>query len=73
MVEPRTMNLTQVKREITELGKTPASEKMYPITSEWVPLPDVIAIISRFEKHWKQLAKKDEATSRIICEMLGQS
>jgi len=73
MVEWRTMNLTQVKQEITELGKTPASEKMYPITSEWVPLPDVMAIISRFEKHWKQLPKKDENVGRMMNEMFGEA
>jgi len=65
------MNLNQVKQEIAELGKTPASEKMYPITSEWVPLPDVMAIISRFEKHWRQQAK-DENMARIVTELLGQ-
>jgi hypothetical protein len=67
------MNLTQVKREITELGKTPASEKMYPITSEWVPLPDVMAIIDRFEQHWRNLPKKDENTARMMDEILGQT
>jgi len=67
------MNLTQVKREITELGKTPASEKMYPITSDWVPLPDVMAIISRFEKHWKQLPNKDGNVARMMSEILGEA
>jgi hypothetical protein len=67
------MNLIQVKREIVELGKIPASEKLYPITSEWVPLPDVLAIISRFEKHWKQLPKKDEDGARMITEIIGEA
>ena len=67
------MNLTQVKREITELGKTPASEKMYPITSEWVPLPDVMAIIARFEEHLKQLLKKDENAARMMNEIFGEA
>jgi hypothetical protein len=67
------MNLSQVKREITELGKTPASEKLYPITSDWVPLPDVLAIISRFEKHLKQLPRKDEDETRMINELLGEA
>jgi len=67
------MNLIQVKREMVELGKIPVSEKMYPITSEWVPLPDVLAIISRFEKHWKQLPKKDEDEARIITEIIGEA
>lgn len=67
------MNLTQVKRELTELGKTPASEKMYPITSEWVPLPDVMAVIDRFERHWRQLSKKDDNMARALNEILGQA
>jgi len=67
------MNLIQIKREIVELGKIPVSEKMYPITSEWVPLPDVLAIISRFEKHWKQLPKKDEDEARMITEIIGEA
>jgi hypothetical protein len=67
------MNLIQIKREMVELGKIPVSEKMYPITSEWVPLPDVLAIISRFEKHWKQLPKKDEDEARIITEIIGEA
>lgn len=67
------MNLIQVKREITELGKTPASEKLYPITSEWVPLPDVMAIISRFEQHWRERPKKDENLTQLMNEILGQA
>jgi len=67
------MDLTQVKREISELGKTPASEKMYPITSDWVPLPDVMAIITRFEQHLRQLPKKDENMTRVMSEILGQA
>ena len=73
MSQPRTMNLIQVKREITELGKIPASEKMYPITSEWVPLPDVLSIIDRFEKHWKQSHKTTDDEARIVNEILGES
>jgi hypothetical protein len=65
------MNLEQVKGEIKELGKRPAAEKMYPITLDWVPVTDVLAIINRFEKHWKQRAeKKDE--SKLISEIFGR-
>ena len=67
------MDLVQVKREIADLSTIPASEKMYPITSEWVPLPDVLAIISRFEKHWKEVSKKDEGQARIITEIIGEA
>lgn len=65
------MNLGQVEKEIKELGKSPVAEKMYPITSDWVPVPDVLAIINRFEKHWKQMKKSSEET-KIINEILGK-
>jgi hypothetical protein len=48
------MNTEQVRLEINELGRSPVAEKMYPITSDWVPITDVLAIINRFEKHWRQ-------------------
>jgi uncharacterized membrane protein YesL len=67
------MNLCQVKAEIADLGKIPAAERMYPITSEWVPITDVLAIVDRFEKHWRQMFNKDKANSRIIVEMLGET
>ncbi len=67
------MNLAQVKHEIEELGKSPVAEKMYPLTSDWVPLPDVLAIIDRFEKHWKQRSelKKDSADNVLMKEIFG--
>lgn len=69
------MNIEQVKREIKELERTPASEKMYPITSSWVPVADVLAILNRFEKHWKQYVekKKDSENTKMIAEILGES
>ena len=67
------MNLKQVKQEIESLGRSPAAEKVYPITSDWVPVPDVLAIINRFEKHWKNFgAKKSEAEASVISEILGE-
>jgi hypothetical protein len=69
------MNLEQVKREVKALGKSPVAEKVYPITSDWVPLPDVLAIINRFEKHWKKYgaSKKDAREARLITEIIGES
>ena len=68
------MNLQQVKHEIGELGKSPVAEKMYPITSDWVPLTDVLAIIARFEKHCKQQYKeKGESERKIVDEILGEA
>ena len=67
------MNLEQVKREIEELGKSPVAEKTYPISSNWVPLTDVLAIINRFEKHWREYKEKKKGDeSKLIGEILGQ-
>jgi len=62
-----------MKQEIENLGKTPVAEKMYPITSDWVPISDVLAIINRFEKHWKAYkTSKDETESNLIDEIFGK-
>jgi hypothetical protein len=70
-----TMNLDQVKREIKELGKSPVAEKSYPITSDWVPITDVFAILNRFEKHWKKYKeeKKNAGEATLISEILGET
>jgi len=66
------LNLEQLKQEIKELGKSPAAEKMYPITSDWVPVTDVLAIVNRFEKHWKQhMETKTGDQAKLIKEILG--
>jgi len=65
------MDLIQVKNEISELGKMPAAEKMYPITSDWVPVTDVLAIINRFEKYWAQ-QKKTKTEAEIISRIFGE-
>ena len=67
------MNLQQVKEEIISLGKSPAAEKMYPITSNWVPISDVLAIINRFEKHWKGYKTPGKGSEgNLVAEILGQ-
>ena len=67
------MNLQQVKEEIMSLGKSPAAEKMYPITSNWVPISDVLAIINRFEKHWKGYNMPCEGPEiNLVAKILGQ-
>jgi hypothetical protein len=68
------MDIEQVKREIKEIGKSPVAEKMYPITSDWVPIADVFAIIDRFEKHWKAYAesKRTAEEKQLIGVMLGK-
>jgi len=66
------MNIQDVKDEIESLGKTPAAEKMYPITSNWVPVTDVLAIINRFEKHWRNQKGLKEPEGRLIADILGK-
>lgn len=68
------MNLGQVKHEIKELGKSPVAEKTYPITSNWVPITDVLAILNRFEKHWKNYMEKKKGAkeAEILSEILGE-
>lgn len=45
---------------------------MYPITSDWVPITDVLAILNRFEKHWKKYQEgKSEAETELVNEILG--
>ena len=67
------MDLRRVKEEIQGLGKSPAAEKMYPITSNWVPITDVLAIINRFEKHWKGYkATRNTPEGKLIAEIIGE-
>jgi len=66
------MDLQQVKKEIESLGQSPAAEKMYPITSNWVPISDVLAIINRFEKHWISKTPRDGPERNLVAEILGQ-
>jgi len=67
------MNLEQVKKEIKELGSSPVAGKMYPITSDWVPVTDVLAILNRFEKHWVkyQESQKSETETKLVRAILG--
>lgn len=67
------MNLEQVKREIKDLGQSSVAEKMYPITMDWVPVTDVLAIINRFEKHWKQYKSNKSEDAKLLNEILGEA
>lgn len=67
------MNLSQVKKEIEALGRSPVAEKIYPITSDWVPVTDVLAIINRFEKHWKQHKTKNSDEKSLMNEIFGNA
>jgi len=67
------VNLKQVKKEIEELGQSPVAAKIYPITSDWVPVTDVLAIIDRFEKHWKQQKTKSDDQKSLMNGILGSA
>ena len=67
------MDLEQVRKEIENLSKTPVSEKMYPITSDWVPISDVMAVLNRFEKQWRNYKiPTDDSAGSLITEILGK-
>ena len=44
------MKLNELRLEIQQCAKSPYGEKMYPITSDWIPVADVLAIVDRFER-----------------------
>ena len=68
------MNLADVENEIVELGKSPLAEKAYPIPSYCVPLTDVLAILTRFRKHWTQFRPPTNTKeAELISEILGES
>jgi len=48
------MKLRELRTEIEESAKNLFGEKAYPITSDWIPVTDVLAIIDRFEREWRQ-------------------
>jgi hypothetical protein len=48
------MKLGEMKHEIEQSARSALAEKAYPITSGWVPVTDVPAIIDRFEKEWRR-------------------
>lgn len=48
------MKLRQLRTEIQESSKKLFGEKAYPITSDWIPVTDVLAIVDRFEREWRR-------------------
>ncbi len=46
--------MTQLRNEIEQSARNPLAERAYPITSDWIPVTDVLAIVDRFEKHWRR-------------------
>ncbi len=52
------MNLSEFKQELKDKSKIPFGERYYPMTSEWIPITDVLALLDRFEKGMIALRKK---------------
>lgn len=68
------MNLDKAKHEIVKLGRSPLAEKAYPIPSDWVPLTDVLAILTRFRKHWMEFRPTTTTSeAKLLSEIFGES
>jgi len=52
-----------LKTEIERSAKNPLAERAYPITSDWIPVTDVLAMVDRFEKDWR---RELESLSAVI-------
>jgi hypothetical protein len=77
------MRLNELRLEIQQCVKSPYGEKMYPITSGWIPVADVLAIVDRFERELRYqfesafaIAKSqsdegiEESLRRIVTDLL---
>ena len=48
------MRLNELKAEIRQTAQVPYGAKLYPITSDWVPVTDVLSIVDRFERELRR-------------------
>jgi hypothetical protein len=69
------MKLRELRTEIEESAKSLFGEKSYPITSGWIPVTDVLAIIDRFEKEWRAefktvLSKSESSSDQQLREII---
>ena len=58
------MKLAELKAEIEQSAKSPYGEKLYPITSGWIPVTDVLAIVDRFERELRYQFESSLATAK---------
>jgi hypothetical protein len=71
------MNLDDAEREIVRLGRLgrlPLAKRVYLIPSDWVPLTDVLAVLTRFRKHqtdFRPSTTTEEA--KVLSEVFGES
>jgi hypothetical protein len=55
------LKVSDLRQEIQMFGKSPYVERTYPLTSDWVPIADVLSVIDRFER---QLRERLEFTQK---------
>ena len=69
-----------MKRQIEKSAKSPYVDRLYPITSDWVPITDILAIVDRFERQLrdqlesaqkKSKSMSRESENRLLEETLG--
>jgi len=74
------MRLNELKREIEKFAKSPYVDRLYPITSDWVPITDILAIVDRFERQLhdqlesaqkRSKSMPRESENRLLVETLG--
>lgn len=78
------MRLDELKAEIRQTVQIPYGAKLYPITSDWVPVTDVLAIVDRFERElrrqWESVLESErsrpnqnisELLQRILAELFS--
>ena len=74
------MRLSELKREIEKFAKSPYADRLYPITSDWVPITDILAIVDRFERQLhdqlesaqkRSKSMPRESENRLLVETLG--
>ena len=58
------MKLGELKVEIERSARSPYGERLYPITSDWIPVVDVLAIVDRFERDLRAQFDSLLATAR---------
>jgi hypothetical protein len=58
------MKLGELRSEIQQSAKSAYGEKLYPITSDWIPVTDVLAIVDRFERQLRGQFDSVLATAR---------
>ena len=58
------MKLGELRLEIQQSATSPYGEKLYPITSDWIPVTDVLAIVDRFERELRRQFDSVLATAK---------